>query len=79
MQQPAGRLRNRLQHHDAGQDRERRKMVGQVFFCQADVFHRDDPLVRTSRSILSIRLNFTALPKANEKGSLKTNRRFVLK
>jgi hypothetical protein len=42
VQQPRGGLRHRLEHHHAGEHRERREVVGEIFLGKAHVLGRDD-------------------------------------
>ena len=41
--QPGGGLNRGLQHHDAGEDGESGKMIGEVFLGHRHVFGHDDP------------------------------------
>ena len=76
MQQPTRRLRQRLQHHHARQHRKTRKVVGQIFLGQPDVFDRDDPFVGQMLDFINqVELHRSAISATRPTPRL---RRFVL-
>ncbi len=46
LEHAAGSLHHQLHHQDAGEDREGRKVVRQVFLGEADLLEDDDVVVR---------------------------------